>query len=52
MVLDNEAQKTLLLEMINALNFRGDSLERLYVLLQAVKTATISENGNKTTPAK
>jgi hypothetical protein len=43
MQLDTEKQRQLLLEMLSVINVPGKSLDEVYALKQAIKSATIPE---------
>ena len=44
MILDNETQKTMLLEIINASSFAGQSLDEAYNLKKSIENAEIQTN--------
>ena len=48
MQLDSEAQKEMLLEIINNLQFRGADIEKMFNLKQAVTDAEIKKDGKWT----
>jgi hypothetical protein len=46
MILDNEEQRTILLELLTVVNIPGKVLETLYELKQAIKNAEVKSNTN------
>lgn len=50
MVLDNEVQRTTLLQIFDGVSFPGNALEVLYELKQAVKNAVIDPNWQPAPP--
>jgi len=43
MVLDNEEQRSILLQLIAGSNFKGDILEKAFLLKQAIQLAQVDE---------
>lgn len=43
MILDNEKQRSLLLQLINSVQFNGSALDEAYNLKQAIVTAEIKD---------
>lgn len=43
MKLDNEPQRSILLQIIDAMNFQGKDLEKLFALKEAIRTAAVEE---------
>ena len=49
MILDNETQRQSLIELMKQASFSGASLEEAYHLLQAIKTAEVTDNDLRVT---
>jgi hypothetical protein len=51
MILDNEEQRTILLQLVNKASFGGDLLEQAYLLKHAIKHAELAKPPQPEPPA-